>query len=143
MTLLAAHRPSPGSGSKTERVPAEPLIADCERLQGTGHPDTLTSRNNLAMAYQNGEIAGLTAAPAGAVLSLSVTRPLEFSQCGLCLNWLPGSYPTPACGQQARMLDLDACGGSWGRFGKLNVRHGKGSGRRGTQAAADAADQGR
>jgi Tetratricopeptide repeat len=37
---------------------AEPLAADCERLLGTDHPDTLMSRNNLAMAYQ---AAGRTA----------------------------------------------------------------------------------
>jgi tetratricopeptide (TPR) repeat protein len=30
---------------------AEPLVADCEQLLGADHPDTLASRNNLAMAY--------------------------------------------------------------------------------------------
>ena len=29
------------------------LVADCERLLGETHPDTLTSRNNLARAYQD------------------------------------------------------------------------------------------
>jgi tetratricopeptide (TPR) repeat protein len=36
----------------------EPLAADCERLLGAGHSVTLTTRNNLAMAYQK---AGRTA----------------------------------------------------------------------------------
>jgi tetratricopeptide (TPR) repeat protein len=30
---------------------AEPLVADCERLLGAEHPDTLSSRSNLAVAY--------------------------------------------------------------------------------------------
>ena len=29
----------------------EPLVTDSERLLGDTHPDTLTSRNNLAHAY--------------------------------------------------------------------------------------------
>ncbi len=33
-------------------------LADCERVRGTDHPDTLTTRNNLAMAYR---AAGRTA----------------------------------------------------------------------------------
>ena len=37
---------------------AEPLAADCERLLGADHPDTLTARTNLAYAYQ---AAGRTA----------------------------------------------------------------------------------
>src|SRR5512146_721249 len=37
---------------------AEPLVADCERMLGTDHLDTLTSRSNLAVAYQ---AAGRTA----------------------------------------------------------------------------------
>jgi len=37
---------------------AEPLVADCERLLGVGHPGTLMSRNNLAATYQG---AGRTA----------------------------------------------------------------------------------
>jgi tetratricopeptide (TPR) repeat protein len=36
---------------------AEPLVADCERVLGADHPDTLTSRSNLAVAYQ---VAGRT-----------------------------------------------------------------------------------
>ncbi len=39
-------------------VAGEPLAADCERLLGTDHPDTLKSRNNLALAYR---AAGRTA----------------------------------------------------------------------------------
>ena len=31
----------------------EPLLADLERVLGPDHPDTLTSRNNLALAYQD------------------------------------------------------------------------------------------
>jgi len=31
---------------------AEPLLADHEQILGPDHPDTLTSRNNLALAYQ-------------------------------------------------------------------------------------------
>jgi tetratricopeptide (TPR) repeat protein len=37
---------------------AEPLLADDERVLGTDHPDTLTTRNNLALAYRE---AGRTA----------------------------------------------------------------------------------
>ena len=37
---------------------AGPLAADCERVLGADHPDTLTSRNNLAEAYR---AAGRTA----------------------------------------------------------------------------------
>jgi hypothetical protein len=37
---------------------AEPLLADYERVLGTDHPDTLTTRNNLALAYRE---AGRTA----------------------------------------------------------------------------------
>lgn len=37
---------------------AEPLAADCERLLGADHPDTLTSRSTLAAAYR---AAGRTA----------------------------------------------------------------------------------
>jgi len=146
------HRAAPAAGpqalGRTDRTrsPATSATSSPDPANANGPRNTIHAyRGDLIAfaAHHDGEIAGLTEAPVGAVLSLSVTRPLEFSQCGPCLNWLPGSYPTPACGQQARMLDLDACGGSWSRFGKLNVRHGKGSGRRGTQAAADAADQGR
>jgi hypothetical protein len=32
----------------------EPLVADFERLRGADHPDTLSTRNNLATAYQGG-----------------------------------------------------------------------------------------
>jgi hypothetical protein len=39
------------------------------------------------------------------------------------------------------MLDLDDVRWELGRFGKLNVRHGKGSRRKGTEAATGAADQ--
>ncbi len=42
---------------------------------------------------------------------------------------------------EARMLDLDDVRWELGRFGKLNVRHGKGSRRRGPEAEAGAADQ--
>ena len=41
---------------------------------------------------------------------------------------------------EIRMLDLDDVRWELGRFGKLNVRHGKGARRR-SQAAAGAADQ--
>jgi tetratricopeptide (TPR) repeat protein len=37
---------------------AEPLVADCERVLGADHPDTLASRSNLAVAYR---AAGRTA----------------------------------------------------------------------------------
>ena len=42
---------------------------------------------------------------------------------------------------EARMLDLDDVRWELGRFGKLNVRHGKGSRRQRPQTAAGAADQ--
>jgi hypothetical protein len=29
------------------------LVADCERVLGETHPSTLTSRNNLALAYRD------------------------------------------------------------------------------------------
>jgi len=35
-----------GSGSLT------PIVAECERVLGDTHPDTLTCRNNLAYAYR-------------------------------------------------------------------------------------------
>jgi tetratricopeptide (TPR) repeat protein len=41
---------------------AEPLLADYERVLGTDHPDTLTTRNNLALAYRE---AGRTAEAIG------------------------------------------------------------------------------
>jgi hypothetical protein len=31
----------------------QPLLADRERVQGPDHPDTLTTRHNLALAYQD------------------------------------------------------------------------------------------
>jgi tetratricopeptide (TPR) repeat protein len=37
---------------------AEPLTADCERLLGADHPDTLAIRNSLAMAYRDAGRAG-------------------------------------------------------------------------------------
>ena len=36
----------------------EPLVADCERVLGTEHPNTLKSRNSLAIAYQDAGRAG-------------------------------------------------------------------------------------
>jgi tetratricopeptide (TPR) repeat protein len=39
-------------------VSGESLIADCERLLGETHPDTLACRNNLALAYQAAGQAG-------------------------------------------------------------------------------------
>jgi tetratricopeptide (TPR) repeat protein len=39
------------SAAQTIQI-AEPLLADCERILGPDHPDTLTSRNNLAAAYR-------------------------------------------------------------------------------------------
>ena len=41
-----------GDSSGLAILAAEPLVADCERLLGADHPDTLTSRNNLARAYR-------------------------------------------------------------------------------------------
>ena len=39
--------------SAPQAIPvAEPLLADQERVLGPDHPDTLASRNNLAIAYQ-------------------------------------------------------------------------------------------
>src|SRR5262249_54697906 len=47
-----------GDSSGLAILAAEPLVADCERLLGTDHPNTLGSRGNLAAAYQ---AAGRTA----------------------------------------------------------------------------------
>jgi hypothetical protein len=47
-----------GDSTELAVLAAEPLVADCERLLGAEHPDTLTSRNNLAAVYR---AAGRTA----------------------------------------------------------------------------------
>jgi hypothetical protein len=42
------------AGRTAEAIPLlERTLADCERVLGPDHPNTLTSRNNLAMAYQD------------------------------------------------------------------------------------------
>ena len=41
-----------GDSAAQAIVAGEPLVADFERVLGPDHPDTLTSRNNLAEAYQ-------------------------------------------------------------------------------------------
>ncbi len=49
----------PGGGQLGEAIPLyEQTLADRERVLGADHPDTLTSRNNLADAYQVGGSAG-------------------------------------------------------------------------------------
>ncbi len=41
-------------GRTAEAIPLlERTLADCERVLGPDPPNTLTSRNNLAMAYQD------------------------------------------------------------------------------------------
>ncbi len=40
-----------GDSAAQAIVAGEPLAADCERVLGPDHPDTLNSRNNLAAAY--------------------------------------------------------------------------------------------
>src|ERR1035438_3717621 len=41
------------AGRTAEAIPLlERRLADCERVRGTDHPDNLTTRNNLAMAYR-------------------------------------------------------------------------------------------
>ena len=41
-------------GRTAEAIPLlERTLADCERVLGPDHPNTLTSRNNPAMAYQD------------------------------------------------------------------------------------------
>ena len=46
-------------GRMAEAIPLyKGTLADCERVRRTDHPDTLTTRNNLAMAYR---AAGRTA----------------------------------------------------------------------------------
>jgi Tetratricopeptide repeat len=41
------------AGRLDEAIPLfERTLADCERILGKHHPDTLTSRNNLAGAYE-------------------------------------------------------------------------------------------
>jgi tetratricopeptide (TPR) repeat protein len=47
-----------GDGSGLAIDAAEPLVTECEQVLGADHPDTLMSRNNLAMAYH---YAGRTA----------------------------------------------------------------------------------
>ena len=48
----------------SERTLAIPLLertlADCERVLGPDHPDTLASRNNLAAAYRAAGLSALT-----------------------------------------------------------------------------------
>jgi hypothetical protein len=41
-----------GDRSELAILAAEPLVDDCEGLLGADHPDTMTSRSNLAVAYQ-------------------------------------------------------------------------------------------
>jgi tetratricopeptide (TPR) repeat protein len=48
-----------GDSAAQAIVAGEPLVADCERVLGPDHPDTLGSRNNLAAAYR---VAGRAAA---------------------------------------------------------------------------------
>jgi hypothetical protein len=43
---------SRGGSAGQAILAGEPLVADCERVLGPDHPDTLTSRNNLAAAYE-------------------------------------------------------------------------------------------
>ncbi len=42
-------------------TPLQRLLADCERVLGPDHPDTMKARNNLAAAYQR---AGCTSGAA-------------------------------------------------------------------------------
>jgi hypothetical protein len=48
-----------GDSAAQAIVAGEPLVADFERVLGPDHPDTLTSRNNLATAYRAAGRAGL------------------------------------------------------------------------------------
>ena len=49
----------PGYGRSAEAIPLyERTLADREQVLGGAHPDTLTSRNNLAGAYRSGRAAG-------------------------------------------------------------------------------------
>ena len=41
-----------GDSAAQVMLAGEPLVADCERVLGPDHPSTLTSRNNLGLAYQ-------------------------------------------------------------------------------------------
>ena len=55
----ATHLGNRAAGRTAEAIPLlERTLADCERVRGTDHPATLTTRNNLAMAYR---AAGRTA----------------------------------------------------------------------------------
>ena len=57
--VLGAGHPNTLKGRMAEAIPLyRGALADCERVRGTDHPDTLTTRNNLAMAYR---AAGRTA----------------------------------------------------------------------------------
>jgi tetratricopeptide (TPR) repeat protein len=47
-----------GDSTELAILAAEPLVTDCERVLGAGHPDTLAARLNVAHAYQ---AAGRTA----------------------------------------------------------------------------------
>jgi tetratricopeptide (TPR) repeat protein len=42
-----------GEGTRLATAAAEPLAVDCERVLGADHPDTLMSRNDLAVAYRD------------------------------------------------------------------------------------------
>ncbi|MGH3186364.1 MAG: tetratricopeptide repeat protein [Streptosporangiaceae bacterium] len=54
--LLALYQLVELGDSAAQAIAAgEPLTADLERLLGTGHPDTLNSRNSLAIAYQSAD----------------------------------------------------------------------------------------
>jgi hypothetical protein len=54
-----ADHPDTKAARMVEAIPLyRGALADCERMRGTDHPSTLTTRNNLAMAYR---AAGRTA----------------------------------------------------------------------------------
>ena len=57
--VLGTNHPNTLKGRMAEAIPLyRGALADCERVRGTDHPETLTTRNNLAMAYR---AAGRTA----------------------------------------------------------------------------------
>jgi hypothetical protein len=70
----------------------EPLVADIERVLGESHPDTLTSRNNLAAAYRAAGRVG-DAGPSGRDLGL---RPLLLAARFLAGTMIVGSWGHPA-----------------------------------------------
>jgi hypothetical protein len=98
----------------------EPLVADCARVLGADHPDTLMARNHLAQAYQ----AAGRYSEAVAVAGADAGRPGAGAR-----RRSPGHAPVVEQ-PGARVPGRGGCGGWAGRrdFARLGWRHEQASG---------------